>query len=136
MQNPLKSWYNVYKITYSVYSYLQFQWEVYPLVCYIPDSTTLWNEKVTRLSSGDKFYWKLNAEKKLTTIGTNLGLPSSCSISKVFGMLPLRNPPLKCKRESILLAALSHQEVIQWVGYCLEYFWGRYKEIEVSYSVS
>ena len=97
MQNLLKSWDNVYTITYSVYSYFQIQWEVYPLVGYNIEPVPLWNEKVTRLATGEKFEWQLNAEKKLTTIGTNLDLPSSCSIPKVVGILPLRNPALKSK---------------------------------------
>ena len=97
MQNPLKSWDNLYKITYKDHSYFQMQWEVYLLVHYMTDTGPLWNEKVTRLVSGEKFEWQLNAENKLPTIGTNLDLPSSCSIPKVVGILPLRNPAPKSK---------------------------------------
>ena len=97
MQNPLNSWDNVYTITYSGHSYFQIQWEVYPLVGYNTDPVALWNEKVTILASGEKFEWQLNAENKLTTIGTNLDLPSSCSIPKVVGIVLLRYPAFKFK---------------------------------------
>ena len=108
--NPVNSWDNVYTITYKD-SYFPFQWEVYPLVCYMKDPAHLWNEKVTRLASGDKFEWQLNAKKKLTKICKNLDLPSSCNITKVVGMLPLRNPPVKSNTVNFL-AALIHQEEI------------------------
>ena len=54
MQNLLKSWENMYTITYKVDSYFPFQWEVY-LVCYLTDPSHLWNEKATRLASGEIF---------------------------------------------------------------------------------
>ena len=59
MEDPLKSWDNVYIITYEGYSYFPFQWEVYLLVCYFEDPGTLWNEKVKRIASGEIF-WSVN----------------------------------------------------------------------------
>ena len=105
--------------TYKVHSDVLFQWDVCPLVCYMTDPVPLWNEKVTRLASGEKFEWQLNTEKKLTTISTNLDLPSSCSITKVVGILPSRNPADKPSMSNVL-AGLTHQEVIQRDGYYLE----------------
>ena len=51
MQNPLKSWYNVYTINHQD-SYFPSQWEVRMLVGFMIDTSTLWNDKVTRLESG------------------------------------------------------------------------------------
>ena len=55
MQDPLKSWDNVYTITYQVDSYLPFQWEVCPLVGSMTDPSTLRNDKVARPASGENF---------------------------------------------------------------------------------
>ena len=55
----MESWDNVYIITYQVESDFPFQWEVCPLVCYLTDTAGLWNEKVTRLASGEIF-WSIN----------------------------------------------------------------------------
>ena len=103
----MKSWDNVYTITYKGYSDFPFQWEVCPLVCYDTDSDPLWNEKVKRLASGEKFEWQISAEKKLTIIGTNLNLPSSCSIPKIVGILPLRNPTDKSKYVNLFRSTIS-----------------------------
>ena len=46
-------------ITYQVDSDFPFQWEVYPLFCYYADTAALWNEKVTRLASGE-LLWSVN----------------------------------------------------------------------------
>ena len=54
MQNSLKSWDNIYTITYKGTPF-PFQWEVYPLVCYWTVPGTLWNEKVTKIASGEIF---------------------------------------------------------------------------------
>ena len=116
MQNPLKSWDNVYTITDQVSSYFPFQWEVYPLVHSMTDPAHLWNEKVTRLASSEKFEWQLNAENKLTTIGTNLDLPSSCSIPKVVGILILRNPTDKPKDVNFFSSPISSgSDSVRWL---------------------
>ena len=59
MPKPLKSWDNVYTITYKVHWDFPFQWEVYLLVCYIPDTGYVWNETITRLASSEIF-WSVN----------------------------------------------------------------------------
>ena len=126
----------MYTITYQVDSDLPFQLEVFPLVCQNTDPVPLWNEKVTRLANIEKFEWQLNAENKLTTIGTNLYLPSSWNIPKVVGILPLRNPALKSKDVNFFSSPNSSgSDSVRWLlpGKC---FGGVHKEIEVSYSVS
>ena len=49
----------MYTITYKVESYFQFQWKVCQLFGSYPNTGTLLNEKVARLSSGD-LLWSVN----------------------------------------------------------------------------
>ena len=53
MQNPFKSWDNVYTITYQVYSYSPFKWEECPSMGYITEPGTYWKKRVKRLAIGE-----------------------------------------------------------------------------------
>ena len=56
IQNTWYNWHYVYTITYQVDSYLPFKGEVWQLFGYITELGTIWNNKFTRLASGDIFW--------------------------------------------------------------------------------
>ena len=59
MHNSFKSSDNVNKFTYQVDSYFPFKREVWPIVCYVPDTGLVLDDKVTRLVSGE-ILWEVN----------------------------------------------------------------------------